>query len=172
MACIRGWVEFPGGSAVENLPANAGNTGDSDFIPGSGRPPGGGHGNPLQYFAWEIPRTEVPCGLQSMGSQKVRQDLVTEHMEGGWSLFTSSWVKYGSYSLQLMVHEVGMGRSRRYTGELQSHRMFLLSHLRDLGDRNHYRKTWKHSLGADEIRTRSRSHGRNLLEAFSVAFFA
>ena len=41
---------FPGGSAVKNLPANAGdNAGDSVSIPGSGRPPGGGNGYPLQY---------------------------------------------------------------------------------------------------------------------------
>ena len=37
---------FPGGSAVKNLPANAGDTGS---ISGSGRSPGGGNGNPLQY---------------------------------------------------------------------------------------------------------------------------
>ena len=37
---------FPGGSAVKNLPANAGDAGP---IPGSGRPPGEGNGNPLQY---------------------------------------------------------------------------------------------------------------------------
>ena len=31
---------------VKNLPASAG---DAGLIPGSGRPPGGGNGNPLQY---------------------------------------------------------------------------------------------------------------------------
>ena len=35
--------------AVENTPANAGNIRDSAWIPVSGRAPGGGHGNPLQY---------------------------------------------------------------------------------------------------------------------------
>ena len=40
---------FPGGSVVKNLPASAGDTGDSGSIPGSGRSPGGGHGNLLQY---------------------------------------------------------------------------------------------------------------------------
>ena len=30
-------------------------------------------------LAWEIPRTEEPGGLQSMGSQRVRHHLVTEH---------------------------------------------------------------------------------------------
>ena len=34
---------------VKNLPANAGDIRDSSSIPGSGRYPGGGHGNPLQY---------------------------------------------------------------------------------------------------------------------------
>ena len=34
---------------VKNLPANAGNTRDAGLIPGLGRSPGGGHGNPLQY---------------------------------------------------------------------------------------------------------------------------
>ena len=37
---------FPDGSVVKNLPANAGDTG---LIPGSGRAPGGGNGNTLQY---------------------------------------------------------------------------------------------------------------------------
>ena len=39
-------VGFPGGSVVMNLPANAGDVGS---IPGSGRSPGEGDGNPLQY---------------------------------------------------------------------------------------------------------------------------
>ena len=43
---------FPGGSVVKNLSANAGDTG---LIPGSGRSPGGGHGNPLQYSCLENP---------------------------------------------------------------------------------------------------------------------
>ena len=37
---------FPGVSAVKNMPSNAG---DMDLIPGSGRFPGEGNGNPLQY---------------------------------------------------------------------------------------------------------------------------
>ena len=40
---------FPGGISVKNLPANAGDIGDVGSIPGSGRSPGAGHGNPLQY---------------------------------------------------------------------------------------------------------------------------
>ena len=41
---------FPGGSVVKNPPANAG---DAGSIPASGRSPGGGHGNPLQYSCLE-----------------------------------------------------------------------------------------------------------------------
>ena len=40
---------FPGGTAVKNLPVNAGNTGDADSIPWLGRSPGRRNGNPLQY---------------------------------------------------------------------------------------------------------------------------
>ena len=40
---------------VRNLPANAGDVRDLDSIPRSGRGPGGGHGNPLQYSCLENP---------------------------------------------------------------------------------------------------------------------
>ena len=40
---------IPGGIAVKNLPASAGDAGDVSSIPGSGRSPGGGNGHPLQY---------------------------------------------------------------------------------------------------------------------------
>ena len=40
---------------VKNLPANAGDIRDMGSIPGSGRSPGGGHGNPLQYSCLENP---------------------------------------------------------------------------------------------------------------------
>ena len=40
---------FLSGSVVKSLPSNAGDIGDTDLIPGSGRSPGGGHGNLLQY---------------------------------------------------------------------------------------------------------------------------
>ena len=43
---------FPGGSVVKNVPANAG---DAGSIPGSGRSPGEGNGNPLQYSCLRNP---------------------------------------------------------------------------------------------------------------------
>ena len=40
---------------VKNPPANAGDIRDAGLIPGLGRWPGGGHGNPLQYSCLENP---------------------------------------------------------------------------------------------------------------------
>ena len=40
---------------VKNPPANAEDARDGGSIPGSGRSPGGGHGNPLQYSCLENP---------------------------------------------------------------------------------------------------------------------
>ena len=72
-ARILEWVPFPsplpGGSVVKNPPANAE---DSGSIPGLGRSPEEGIEMATQsdILAWEIPWTEEPGGLQSMGSQK------------------------------------------------------------------------------------------------------
>ena len=40
---------------VKNPPANAGSIRDTGLIPGSGKSPGGGHGNPLQYSSLKNP---------------------------------------------------------------------------------------------------------------------
>ena len=44
-----------GALGVKNLPVNAGDTGDAGSITGSGKSPGEGHDNPLQYFCLENP---------------------------------------------------------------------------------------------------------------------
>ena len=44
---------FPGGAVVKNPPAKAGDAGDLGSIPGLGRSPGEGNGNPLQYSCLE-----------------------------------------------------------------------------------------------------------------------
>ena len=46
---------FPGGSVGKESACNAGDTGDVCSISGSGRSPGEGHGNPLQYSCLENP---------------------------------------------------------------------------------------------------------------------
>ena len=43
-------------------------------IPGSGRSPGEGHGNPLQYSCLENPMDRGVCRLQSIGSHRVGHD--------------------------------------------------------------------------------------------------
>ena len=60
-------MSFPGGSVVKNLPANAGVAGS---VPGLGRSPGEGNGNPLQYSCLENPMDREPGGQQFIGSQK------------------------------------------------------------------------------------------------------
>ena len=48
------------GAVVKNPPANAGDTGDPDLTPGSGRSPGAGNGNPLQCSCLENPMGSEP----------------------------------------------------------------------------------------------------------------
>ena len=67
---------FPGGSDSK---ASACNVGDLGSIPGLGRSPGGGDGNPLQYSPGESPWTEEPGGLWLMGSQRVGCDWAVKH---------------------------------------------------------------------------------------------
>ena len=79
---------FPGGSDGK---VSACTSGDPGSIPGLGRSPGEGNGNPFQHsclenplekemaihsstLAWKIPWTEEPGRLQSMGSQRVGHD--------------------------------------------------------------------------------------------------
>ena len=57
---------------VKNLSVNAGEAG---LIPGLGRTPGEGNGNPLQYSCLQIPWTEEPGRLQSMGLQNSQTQL-------------------------------------------------------------------------------------------------
>ena len=58
---------------VKNPPVHAGNVRDVGSIPGLGWSTGGGHVHPLQYSTWEIPWTEEPGGLQSIGSKRVEE---------------------------------------------------------------------------------------------------
>ena len=59
---------------VKNSPANAGDVRDTGSIPESGRSPGKGNGNPLQYSFPENPWTEEPGRLQSIELQRVGHD--------------------------------------------------------------------------------------------------
>ena len=58
-----------GALVVKNPPANAGDGRDAGSIPGSGRSPGGGHGNPPQYSCPEHPMDGGAWRPQPIGSQ-------------------------------------------------------------------------------------------------------
>ena len=83
----KGFMGFPGGSVVKNLPAKAGNAGDVGLIPGSGRSPGAGHGNPLQYSCLEnltdsgVWRATVH-GVPKRGTRLSNQALTQERASG------------------------------------------------------------------------------------------
>ena len=66
---------IPGGSDSKESACSAGNLGS---IPGWGRSPREGNSDPLQYSCLENPMDRGACRLQSMGSQRVEHDLVTE----------------------------------------------------------------------------------------------
>ena len=67
---------FPSGSTIKNLPAmletQVWSLGQEDALE---------EGMAVHYIilAWRIPRTEESGGLQSLGSQRVRHDWVSEH---------------------------------------------------------------------------------------------
>ena len=69
---------FPDGSVVKNSSENTGDIGDAVSIPGSGRSP-----VVSSTLAWEIPWTEEPGGLQSMGLQRVGHDWTSMHATRG-----------------------------------------------------------------------------------------
>ena len=58
---------FPGGSVIKNPPADAGDAKDTGSIPGSER-------SHSSILTWEIPWTNKPGGLQSMGSQRIKHN--------------------------------------------------------------------------------------------------
>ena len=67
---------FPGGSAVKNPPAIAG---DKGSIPGSGRSPGEGNGNPLQYSCLGSPMDRAWRATLHRVSRKSRTRLSDEN---------------------------------------------------------------------------------------------
>ena len=71
---------------VKNLPANAGDVRDLGSIPGSGRSPGGGHGNPLQYSCLENPRDRGVCRATVQSRTRLKQ-LSTHARKLFWIIF-------------------------------------------------------------------------------------
>ena len=92
------FLSFSDGSDGKDSACNAGGLGS---IPGSGRPPGDGHGNPLQYSCLENPHGQRSLGGTVHGSQRVGHNWVThtftlDFLIDKWSAnhkgFTSSFL--------------------------------------------------------------------------------
>ena len=74
---------------VKNPPASAEDAQDASLIPGSGRSPGGEHGNPLQYSCLENPMDRGAWQATVHGVLIVGYDLVTKpppHEFGGFHI--------------------------------------------------------------------------------------
>ena len=69
---------FPDGSVVENPPSNEG---DSGSIPGLGRCPGEGNGNPMQYFWLGNPMDKGAwqCTVRGVAKDQTRLSQVSTH---------------------------------------------------------------------------------------------
>ena len=69
-------MDFPGGTMVKNLPANAGDARDAGSIPGLGRSPGVGNGNSLQYSCPE--NSQGQRGLVGYSAWGLKESDTTE----------------------------------------------------------------------------------------------
>ena len=66
---------------VKNLPASAEEAGDSGSIPGSGRYPGGGNGNPAQYSGQENPMDREVLWVTVHRVEKSQTQLSAQHYD-------------------------------------------------------------------------------------------
>ena len=81
---------FPGGSEAK---ASACNAGDLDSVPGLGRSPGEGNGNPLQYSCLENPMDGGACWATVHGLAKSRTRLSDfTHSHGFMRKGKNSWL--------------------------------------------------------------------------------
>ena len=71
-----------GGTLVKNLLANAENSRDTGSIPGLGRPPGVGDGNPLQYSCME--KSHGQSNVVGYSPWGCKESEVTEHSTASW----------------------------------------------------------------------------------------
>ena len=69
---------------IKNPPANTGNIRDMGSIPGSGRSPGEGHGNPLQKFCLENSMDKGAWQATVHGVAKSRTQLKRLSMHHAW----------------------------------------------------------------------------------------
>ena len=90
---------------IKGLPASAGETRSADLIPGSGRCPGGGNGNPLQYSCLETPMNRGAWWARVHGSQRVGHDW-NDSAHSVWPHF--NWRPYLKMQSHLRCLELGL----------------------------------------------------------------
>ena len=86
---------FLGGSAGKESTCNAGDIRDSGLIPGSGRCPGDGHGNPLQYSCRENPMDRGAWWAIVHGGHResdMTEWFSTAHTENSSTRIWSHWI--------------------------------------------------------------------------------
>ena len=81
-------IGFPGGSTGKESSCNAGDTGDMGVIPGSGRPLGGGNGNPFQYSCLEDSMDRGAWGTTAhrVAKSRTRPRYLGTHTHRLWGL--------------------------------------------------------------------------------------
>ena len=82
---------------VKNLPASAGYTGEAGSVPGAGRSPGGGHGNPLQYSCLEnrMDRGAWSTTVHRVAKGRTRlRTKLQQHMYMASGFLDDTWYKF------------------------------------------------------------------------------
>ena len=134
---------------VENPPANAGDVRDAGSIPGWGRSPGGGHGNPLQYSCLENPMDRD----RRIGSQRIRHDRsdLAQHMQMCYALFVfkeiNVWGSLLSSESEGDLLQVGSQMLRALEGQQLNNLEASVSSLyRDLPQASEFKNPMSHFL--------------------------
>ena len=96
-------LHFPGGLVVKNLPLNAGDARDTSSVHGSGRSPGGGNGNPLQFSCLENSMGRGAWPTTVHGAAKSRTLLSTNthtllHLTRAYTHFSQAHIDFSPRS--------------------------------------------------------------------------
>ena len=95
-------MRFLGGAVVKNLPANAGNM---DSIPGLGRSPGVGNGDPIQYSCLENSVDRRSWQTAVRGVQRARHNRTCMHILSYIPIYDTSDMSICSYSCMCLLVE-------------------------------------------------------------------
>ena len=102
MTGLKLWWGFPGGSVVKNPPVK-----QETWVRSLGRedPLEKGMKTHSNILAWEIPWREEPGGLQSMGSQRVRHNWVTNTHTSVWTHMSFNLYTYLCTYIQINIEK-------------------------------------------------------------------